>query len=43
LAVRVAEEPAQTVAEFTVTTGKEFTVTVDEAVPMHPELFPVTV
>jgi hypothetical protein len=43
LAVRVAEEPAHTVAEFTVTTGKAFTVTVEEAVPSHPEVVPVTV
>jgi hypothetical protein len=43
LAVSAAEDPAQTVAEFTVTTGIGLTVTVEEAVPLQPAVVPVTV
>jgi hypothetical protein len=39
----VAEEPAHTVAELTVTESAPATVTVEVAVPSHPEVVPVTV
>jgi hypothetical protein len=42
-AVKVADAPAQTVAEFTVTIGKGLTVTVEDAVPSQPDAVPVTV
>jgi hypothetical protein len=42
-AVKVPDAPAQTVEEFTVTTGKGFTVTVEEAVPSQPDVVPVTI
>jgi hypothetical protein len=43
LAVRVTEPLGHIVPEFTVTTGNAFTVKVEEAVPSHPEVVPVTV
>ena len=43
LAVSVAGEPAQMVSELTVTTGSGVTVTIDVAVPVQPEIVPVTV
>ena len=43
-AVSVAEDPAHIVGELTVIAGNAFTVTVEVAVPAHPEAFvPVTV
>ena len=43
-AVKVADSPAQIVAEETVMTGKGFTVTEAVAEPVHPEAsVPVTV
>jgi hypothetical protein len=42
-AVKVPDAPAQTVEEFTVTTGKRFTVTVEVPVPSQPLSVPVTV
>ena len=43
VAVNVAEDPAQMVGEFTVTTGNGVTVTVLVAVPLHVPIVPVTV
>jgi hypothetical protein len=42
-AVKEAEEPAQIVALFTVTTGKAFTVTVELATAVQEPTVPVTV
>jgi hypothetical protein len=39
----VAEEPAHTVAELTVIESEAPIVTVEEAVPLQPEVVPVTV
>ena len=43
VAVKVAEPPAQTVAEFTVTIGSGFTVTVPEPLPEQVVVPSVTV
>ncbi len=42
-AVKLAVCPAQIVGELTVKASEAATVTVETAVPVHPELVPVTV